>query len=176
MEICNNQTTIKSLSKGTTQQIYRPVINLTFISKVVEKITLKQFTKHCEDHHLLPNYQPANRKFHSCETSLIKLVNDLPWAMERQEVTAVTMLDLSVAFAVVNHNILLEVPNKRFGIKEKALKWYEQYLTLRRLKISINNTTHNSKPFVTVYHRDVFREHLCPMPMPQQYWRLYHQH
>ena len=68
---------IKSLTKGTTQQNYRPVSNLTFISKVVEKITLNQFTKHCDDYHLLPDYQSAYRKFNSCEISLIKLVNDL---------------------------------------------------------------------------------------------------
>ena len=74
---------IKSQSKGTDHQNYRPVSNLTFLSKVVEKITLNQFTQHCEVHHLLPDYQLAYRKHHSCETSLIKLVNDILWAMEK---------------------------------------------------------------------------------------------
>ena len=131
---------IKSLSKGTIQQNYRPFSNLTFISKDVKKITLNQFTQHCEDYHLLPDYQSAYRKFHSCETSPIKLVNNLPWAMEKQEVTAVTILNLSAAFYKVNHDLLLGVLNKRFGIKDKALKWYEQYLKPRKFKISINNT------------------------------------
>ena len=100
---------IKSQSKGTDHQNYRPVSNLTFLSKVVEKITLNQFTQHCEDHHLLPDYQSAYRKHHSCETSLIKLVNDLLWAMEKQEVTAMTVLDLSAAFDTVDHDLLLAV-------------------------------------------------------------------
>ena len=130
---------IKSSTKGTTQQNYRPVSNLTFISKVVEKLTLNQFTKHCDEYHLLPDSQSAYR-FHSCETNLIKLVNDLLWAMERQEVTAVTILDLSAAFDTVDHDLLLEVLNKRFGIEGKALKWYEHYLKPRKLKIAINNT------------------------------------
>ena len=116
---------IKSLFKRTIQQNYRPVSNLTFISKVVEKITLNQFTQHCEDYHLLPDYQSAYRKFHSCETSLIKLVNDLLWAMEGQEVTAVTILDPSAAIDTADHDLLLEVLNKRFGIKDKGPKWYE---------------------------------------------------
>ena len=77
---------------------------------------------------LLPNYQLTYRKFYSCETSLKKLVNDLLWAMEKQEVTAMTILDLSAAFDMVDHDLLFEVLNKRFGLKEKALKWYEQYL------------------------------------------------
>ena len=48
--------------------------------------------------------------------------------MEKQEVTAMTLHDLSAAFDMVNHDLLLEVLNKRFGVKEKALKQYEQYL------------------------------------------------
>ena len=131
---------IKSQSKGTIHQNYRPVSNLTFLSKVIEKITLNQFTQHCEDYHLLPNYQSTYRKFHSCKTSLIKLVNDLLWAMEKQEVTAMTVLDLLPAFDTVDHDLLLEVLNRRFGVKGRALKWYEQYLKPRKFKVSINNT------------------------------------
>ena len=103
---------IKSLPKGNIQQNYRPVSDLTFISKVVEKRTLNHFTQHCDNYHLLPEYQSAFRKFHSCKTSLIKLVNDLLWAMEKQEVTAVTILNLSAAFDTVDHDILLEVLKK----------------------------------------------------------------
>ena len=160
---------IKSLSKGTTHQNYRPVSNLTFISKVVEKITLNQFTLHCENNNLLPDYQSAYRKYHSCETSLIKLVNDLLWTMEKQEVTAMTLLDLSAAFDTVDHDLLLEVLNKRFGVKEKALKWYEQYLKPRKFKVAVNNT-HSKEQTIdySMYPRDPFREHFCSIPMPQQ--------
>ena len=102
---------IMSQNKGTIPQNYRPVSNLTLLSKVFEKITLNQFTQHCEDYHLLPNYQSAYRKFHSCKTSLIKLVNDLLWAMEKQEVTAMTVLDLSVAFDTVDHDLQSSTEN-----------------------------------------------------------------
>ena len=60
--------------------------------------------------------------------------------MKKEEVTAVTVLDLSAAFDIVNHDLLLEVLIKRFRIKDKALKWYEQYQKPRKFKISINNT------------------------------------
>ena len=95
---------------------------------------------HCEDYHLLLAYQSAYRKFHSCKTSLIKLVNDLLWPMEKQKVTAMTILDLLAAFDMVDHDLLLVVLNKRFGVKGRALKWYEQYLKPRKFKVSINNT------------------------------------
>ena len=60
--------------------------------------------------------------------------------MERQEVTAMTVLDLLAAFDTVDHDLLLEVLNNRFGVKGRALKWYEQDLKPRKFKVSINNT------------------------------------
>ena len=104
------------ISTGTDETNYRPVSNLGFISKIGEKVTLEQFTKHCNRNSLLPEYQSAYRKNHSCKTSPIKLVNDILWGMEKQLVTAVVILDLSAAFNVVDHDLLLEVLEKQFGI------------------------------------------------------------
>ena len=56
------------------------------------------------------------------------MVNDLLWGMERKEVKAVAILDLSTAFDTVDHKLLLEVLQKRFGICDMALLWYENYL------------------------------------------------
>ena len=73
---------------------YRPVSNLPFISKIIEKCTLNQLTKHCDTHNLLPEYQSAYRKFYSCEISLLKLVNNTLWVMENKQITAVLIMDL----------------------------------------------------------------------------------
>ena len=62
----------KKKSLGTIKTNYRPVSNLQFISKIVEKVTLDQFTLHCNSNKLLPSYQSAYRKYYSCETSLVK--------------------------------------------------------------------------------------------------------
>ena len=85
---------------------YRLVSNLQFISKIVEKVTLDQFTHHCNSNNLLPNYLSAYRMYYSCETSLVKLVNDILWAMEKQLVMVVVILDLSKAFDHVDHDLL----------------------------------------------------------------------
>ena len=45
---------------------YRPVSNLPFPSKVVEKAALRQFIKHCNENSFLPAYQSAYRKNYSC--------------------------------------------------------------------------------------------------------------
>ena len=132
---------VKKKILGTAMTNYRPVSNLQFISKIVEKVTLDQFTQYCNRNSLLPNYQSAYRQYHSCETSLVKLVNDILWAMEKQLVTVVVILDLSAAFDTVDHDLLLEVLEKRFGIAGAARKWYTSYLKPRLLKVSIRSST-----------------------------------
>ena len=57
----------------------------------------------------MPSYQSANQQNHSCETSLVKLTKDILWSMEEQNITAVLALDLSAAFDMVDHDILLQV-------------------------------------------------------------------
>ena len=67
------------------------------------------------------------------ETSLIKLINDILWAVERQEVTALTALDISVTFDTVDHEILIEVLEHQFGITNSALSWFKTYMHHRKL-------------------------------------------
>ena len=100
---------IKVTKKGTEKSNHRPVINLQFISSVTEKCTLYQLTDHCNEYKLLQEYQSANRKYYSWETSLLELVNDALWAMENKLITVVTLMDLSAAFDTVSHNLLLTV-------------------------------------------------------------------
>ena len=130
---------IKKIALGTENSNYRPVSNLCFISKVVEKVMLDQFNSHCQEYNLVPEYQSAYRKRHSCETSLVKLVNDILWNMENQLVTAIVILDLSAAFNTVDHDILLEVLGKHFGIAGTARTWYESYLKPRRFRVAVEN-------------------------------------
>ena len=64
---------------------FRPVGNLSFIFKVVEKVVLTQFNKHCSAHKLILDYQSAYRANYCCERALAKIVNDILWAMEHQK-------------------------------------------------------------------------------------------
>ena len=136
---------IKVKKKETTHSNYRPVSNLSFISKVVERCTLQQLTKHCHNHTLLPHFQSAYRKHHGCETSLLKLTNDILRDMEKHQVTSMIILDLSVAFDTVDHELLLKVLNHKFGVTDTALEWYKNYLILKKFKVSINGTYSNKK-------------------------------
>ena len=130
---------IKALCKGTVKENYRPISNLPSISKIIEKCTLNQLTKDCDTHNLLPKYQSAYRKFHSCETSLLKLVNGTLWAMENKQIRAVLIMDLLAAFDIDNHDLLLNVLHRKFGITNRALQWYN-FLELRKSRVCINGS------------------------------------
>ena len=88
----------------------------------------------------MPSYQSAYRANFSCETALVKLTDDLLWAMEYQEVTPLVAIDLSAAFDTVDHDMLLSVLSKKFGVVDNALKWFDAYLRPRRFQVLIGNT------------------------------------
>ena len=75
---------LKKVGLDPVTKNYRPVSNLPYMLKLVEKCMLAQFNKHCEDNDLMPDYQSAYRSNCSCETSLVKLVNDILWDFENQ--------------------------------------------------------------------------------------------
>ena len=53
-------------------------------------------------------------------------------------VTAMVAIDLSAAFDTVDHEILLDVLNKKFGVHSTALQWFDNYLSSRSCKVSLH--------------------------------------
>lgn len=131
---------IKKAGLELIESNYRPVSNLNFLSKVLEKAALAQFMNHCDTHNLLPDFQSAYRKNYSCETALIKIMNDLLWAMEDQKVTALMAIDLSAAFDTVDHSVLLDVLRVKFGVNDGALQWFNTYLRPRNCKVNVGKS------------------------------------
>ena len=87
----------------------------------MEKCVLKQFINHCNHNKLIPDYQSAYPSNYSCETAVVKLVDDILNNMESKKGTALMAIDLSAAFDMVDHDILLSVHNK-FRIRGVAFK------------------------------------------------------
>ena len=110
---------------------YRPVSNLSFLSKVLEKVVVNQLNTHINSSNTSNQYQSAYRKFHSTETALLKVHRDILASMDAGRVTALTLLDLSAAFDTIDHTILLSRLDYLFGVTGKALNWFKSHLTGR---------------------------------------------
>ena len=108
-----------------------------------------QISSHLEKNDLSDIFQSAYKKQHSIETALVRVQNDLLMALDSGCSVILLMLDLSAAFDTIDHSIMLHRLSFRFGIKEKALKWFESYLSDRRQAVVVNAKTSSwhSLPF-----------------------------
>ena len=116
---------------------YRPVSNLSFLSKVLEKIVLYQLQKHLNSNNLNEIFQSAYKAGHSTETALLKIICDLLNATDEGKVSILTLLDLSAAFDTIDHEIMLNRLSKTFGIQGTVLKWFKSYLVGRSFSVLI---------------------------------------
>ena len=132
---------IKGPNLDTKLKNYRPISNLSFLSKIIEKAAQLQLQKHFDQQSLLPNHQIAYRKHYSMETTLLNMCDNILRNMENGKCTSIVSLDLSAPFNMVNHTILLDVLNGYFGISEHALTWISSYLSSRKFLVQIGHLT-----------------------------------
>ena len=120
---------------------FRPVSNLSFVSKLCEKVVSIRLEKYLDQNNLCPPMQSAYRRFHSTETALIKIQSDLLSNLDNKKMSALVLLDLSAAFDTIDHGILLSRLKSRYGIHGSALEWFKSYLTGRSQCVKINSSS-----------------------------------
>ena len=95
--------------------------NLSFLSKILQKVVLRQPSNHLLTNNLFYSHQSAYRAGHSTETALLKIVNDLLSALDEDKVFLLSLLDLSAAFDTIDHSILQSRLSYSFGISDTLL-------------------------------------------------------
>jgi len=114
---------------------FRPVSNLSFISKLLERTVSHQLTSYLEGGSLLPLYQSAYRANHSTETAILRVHSDLVAASDAGDISLLALLDLSAAFDTVDYDILFNRLTSDFGVSGSALAWLKSYLLGRRQSV-----------------------------------------
>ena len=109
---------------------YRPIFNLSFLSKLIERIIANQLQLHLFFNGLIFEYQSAYYKFHSSETALLCIQNDILVPLD-SSLSSALLLNLSAAFDTIDHNILLHRLKYWFGITSSALSSLSPFLTNR---------------------------------------------
>ena len=119
---------------------FRPVSNLVFLSKLMERVVLKRLHNHMEKNNLVIPNQSGYKKGHSTETLLVRITNDLLIASDKNTGTVLLLLDLSAAFDTVDVNKLLDILFVEIGIRGLALDWFKSFLIGRTCRVKIGNS------------------------------------
>ena len=124
---------------------YRPVSNLPFISKILEKVVINRLKEHLVFNNLLEPFQSAYREYHSTESALLRIFNDILCSIDKGKIAVLTLLDLSAAFDTIDHTILIDRLYSKFGISGVVLSWFESYLTNRSQTVYLEGKQSNSE-------------------------------
>ena len=110
---------------------YRPISNLSFMSKVVERIVVRQLSEYFTANSLLPKFQSGFRRHHSTESALLRVLSDIFSATDKGEVSLLALLDVSAAFDTVDHSILLDRLSISYGLSGSAFDWMQSFIVGR---------------------------------------------
>ena len=92
-----------------------------------------------EENKLLHPSHHGFRAKHNTASALIEMYDAWAEAFEDDKLSAVVMLDLSAAFDVVDHAILLN-KLKIYDFDERSVAWLSSYLTGRSQKVYVDGT------------------------------------
>ena len=122
---------------------YRPITGIKYLGKLIERAVLPQLLQHMKSNDLhIPN-QSGYKAGYSCETLLVRLVNDLYLNLDNGKCTVLLLLDLSAAFDTVDHELLLGILHNEIGLSGMVLKWFESFLMGRQQAVRVNGSKSN---------------------------------
>ncbi len=98
---------------------YRPISNLKFLSKTIERVATTQLTCYLVENDLYAKNQSAYRKFHSTETALLRIHNDILLAVDKHLEAVLILLDFSAAFDTLSHSVLINRLYNRYAWRNR---------------------------------------------------------
>ncbi len=120
---------------------FRPISNLPYVSKLVESSVVNDVRDYAIENGLLDPDQSAYQQYHSTETVLLKVGNDVLVGIDSDHLVALILVDLSSAFDTVKHAIMLHRLHTYLGISGTALEWFRSYLSNRKQTVIINGAS-----------------------------------
>ena len=125
------QILIKSLQ--FKKENYRPVTVLPVLDNIYERLLVAEL----EDFYqvILSDFIRSYRRFYSCVV-LLKLTDDWRAILDKGELVAVVSMDLSKAFDIIQHHLLL-AKLKAYGVGERSFALFKDYLSGRQQRVKI---------------------------------------
>ncbi len=127
---------------------YGPISNVPFCQKILEKTVSSQLSSFLERNGICDDFQSGFRPYHSTETALVRVTNDLLLSFDCGYISLLVLLSISAtgaAFNTIDHNILLNRLENYVGISGIALVWFKSYLSDRHQFVAVNEVSYRSQ-------------------------------
>ena len=144
-EILKCARVIPTFKKGNSKEVcnYRPIANLSILSKIYEKIVLDKLLYYVNSNNLLHHNQYGFTKDKNTETAFLHLINLVTAAINKHKVVSITFLDYSKAFDTISHDILCTKLRLEYYLSNKAVTWLWSFLTNRSQYVYSNSSNSN---------------------------------
>jgi retron-type reverse transcriptase len=122
---------------------YRPLSILSVFSKILEKIMYKRLISYLHKN-ILSNVQFGFRQGKSTELACYTFLNNIQEAIDKKYHVIGLFLDLTKAYDILNHQILLEKLDL-YGIRGITNKWFHFHLSNRIQIVEITHVSNNNR-------------------------------
>ena len=124
---------------------YRPVALIPVVSKILERVVFLQFVQYLQENDIIHPNHHAYRAHHNTTTAILQMYDSWLTAVEDGKLAGVCFLDMSAAFDVVDHEILMKKLHL-YGFDTDAISWLRSYLTDRRQSVIIDGCLSKLEP------------------------------
>ena len=143
MKLAHITPIIKNSSRDKSDlSNYRPISNLSFISKTLERVIAAQLNNYLINNNILNKFQSTYTNNKNTETALTHIINNI-LLYPTKYCSIIVLLDLTAAFYTIDHNIMIR-RLQYIGLSSTALEWFISYLDSRSYSIRIES--HLTKP------------------------------
>ena len=136
---CGKVTPIFKNGDPSDPNNYRPISIICTTAKIFEKLIFNQLSQYLNHNNILSPVQSGFRQHFSTTTALLKFTNDVLLSSGNGLLTGAIFIDLSKAFDVVDHYLLLDKLYS-IGLQRNALLWFNAYLHNRRQCVALQGT------------------------------------
>lgn len=120
---------------------YRPISQLSCVSKTIEKTAIAQLDSYLEDNDIVSKNQFGFRASHSTIHPILATVTAIEQALDRKEYVALVAIDLQKAFDTVPSTEILPEKLQYYGCDASSTAWFRSFFEGRKQYVTVNNTS-----------------------------------
>jgi hypothetical protein len=119
---------------------YRPINNVSSVSKVLDRHIFSQLSLFLEDRGIIHNNHHGGRPQHSTTTAMLDIYNKMAEIVDQGDAVALLAIDLSAAYDLCDHLIMIN-KLEHYGVRGSNLAWFKSYLDNRMQCVQIGAAT-----------------------------------